>query len=268
LQQSNPTVIDLLLRARALGSRKQSLERFQEMEGLYRKALEIQPDHSKATMELASVLAFQVANFGSSMSAEAGERTWREALELADKAHLADPGNPEYFRIVAFHARAHGDPAAVRRAAEELVRLRPKWAYPYNVLGSSYLVDGEFEKAVELISRAVDLTPKVDAGSYVFPLNLCAAYFGAGNNKAAIEWCGKVAAAMPTSSRAHYFLAMAYALDGDIEKARIEAAEYRRLMPDRKFDADSMRADERTPARKAYVENKAIPALRKAGLME
>ena len=30
----------------------------------------------------------------------------------------------------------------------------------------------EFDKAVELISRAVDLTPKLDAGSYVFICNI------------------------------------------------------------------------------------------------
>lgn len=267
-QAGNPTVIDLLLRARALGNGKPSLDAHRQAEVLYRKALEIQPGHPKATMELASNLAFQANNYGGSMTAEEREQKWREAIELAEKAHLADPGNPEYFRIVAFHARRQGDAAAERRAAEELVRLRPKWAYPYNVLGSTYMRDGEFDKAVELMSKAVDLTPKVDAGSYVFPLNLCAAHFGAGNNKAAIEWCGKVSLALPTSSRARYFLAMAYALDGDTARARSEAAEYRKLVPDNKFDVDAMLADARTPARKAYVENKVVPALRKAGLME
>lgn len=267
-QAGNPTVIDLLLRARALGNGKPSLETLRQAEALYRKAVEIQPGHPKATMELASTLAFEVANFGGSVTAEEREQKWREAIELAEKAHLAEPGNPEYFRIVAFRARDQGDAAAERRAAEELVRLRPKWAYPYNVLGSSYLRDGDFDKAVELLSKAVDLTPKVEAGSNVFPLNLCAAHFGAGNNKAAIENCGKVSLVMPMASRAHYFLAAAYAADGDTAKARAEAAEYRKLMPDSKFDANAMLAEARTPARKAYVQNRLIPALKKAGLME
>jgi class 3 adenylate cyclase/TolB-like protein/cytochrome c-type biogenesis protein CcmH/NrfG len=267
-QQGDPTVIDLLLRARATGGKTRSLAMFQEMEGLYRKALALQPGHPKATMELATVLAFQASGYGESMSADARERIWREALELAEKAHVADPGDADYFRVVAFHARAHGDPTAERRAAEELVRLRPKWAYPYNVLGSTYMRDGEFDKAVEVMSRAVDLTPRIDASSYVFPQNLCAAQFGAGNNKAAIEWCGKVAAAVPTSSRTRILLAMAYALDGDTARARAEAAEFRRLAPDQKLDADTLRAEARTPARRAYVDDKVIPALRKAGLLD
>ncbi|MFO1311491.1 MAG: adenylate/guanylate cyclase domain-containing protein [Burkholderiales bacterium] len=267
-QAGNPTVTDLILRARALGNGKPSLGALEQAEALYRKALEIQPGHPKATMELASSLAFEVNNYGGSFKEEVRGQKWRELMELAEKAHVADPGNPEYYRIVAFHARSHGDPAGERRAAEELVRLRPKWAYPYNVLGSSYMRDGDFDKAVELISRAVDLTPKIDAGGQVFALNLCAAQFGAGNNKAAIEACGKVTAAMPTASRARYFLAMAYALDGDVAKARSEAEAYRKLVPDQKLDPDAMRAEARTPARKAYVETKVIPALRTAGLLE
>lgn len=267
-QRGDPTVIDLLLRARAQSGRTQSLENWQQVERLYRRALEIQPGHPKASMELASVLAFEANNFGSLMSADVRARTWREAIELATQAHTADPGNPEYFRIVAFHARSQGDSAGERRAAEELVRLRPKWAYPYNVLGSSYMREGDFDKAVELLTRAVDLTPRLDSGSDVFPLNLCAAYFGAGNNKAAIEWCGKVITTQPTSGRAHYFLAMAYALDGDTVRARAEADEVRRLMPGRKFEAAKMRAEAETPARKALLDGKVIPALGKAGLLE
>ncbi len=267
-QAGNPTVVDLILRARALGNGKPSIGALEQAEALYRKALELQPGHPRATMELASTLAFEVNNYGGPLTQEVREQKWREAMGLAEKAHAADPGNPEYYRIVAFHARSHGDPAGERRAAEELVRLRPKWAYPYNVLGSSYMRDGDFDKAVELISRAVDLTPKVDAGGQVFPLNLCAAQFGAGNYKAAIESCGKVTAARPTAARARYFLAMAYALDGDLVKARAEAEAYRKLVPDQMLDAEAMRADARTPARRAYIETKVIPALRKAGLLD
>ncbi|MFO1303609.1 MAG: adenylate/guanylate cyclase domain-containing protein [Burkholderiales bacterium] len=267
VQQGNPTFTDLLLRARAAGSGKRALDAYRESEALFRKALLIEPGHPKATMELASILAFQANNFGSSMTPEERDAKWREAIELAEKAHLADSTNPEYFRIVAFDARRRGDAATERRAAEELVRLRPKWAYPYNVLGSTYLRDGEFDKAVELLTRAVDLSPKHDLGAYVFPLNLCAAQFGVGNNKAAIESCSKVAAAMPNSTRAHYFLAMAYAQDGDLAKARAEAEAYRKLAPDQKLDEDALRAEAATGARKAYIESKVIPALRKAGLL-
>jgi hypothetical protein len=61
---------------------------------------------------------------------------------------------------------------------------------------------------------------------------------------------------------------MACALDGNVACARAEAHEVRRLMPGRKFEADRMRAEADTPARKAFVEGKVIPALGKAGLLE
>jgi class 3 adenylate cyclase/TolB-like protein/Flp pilus assembly protein TadD len=267
LQRGDPTVIDLLLRARAQSLKPRSLENWQQVERLYRQALAIQPGHTKATMELASVLAFEANNFETLISSDGRDRALREAIDLATQAHAADPGNPEYFRIVAIHARAYGDLAGERRAAEELVRLRPKWAYPYNILGHSYMMAGDFDKAIELLTQAVNLTPTLQDG-LPFAFSLGNAYFGAGNNKAAIDWCGKVVTIQPTLGAAHYLMAMAYALDGNLASAHAEADEVRRLMPDFKFEADKLRAEAKTPARKAYIEGKVIPALEKAGLLE
>ena len=77
-----------------------------------------------------------------------------------------------------------------------------------------------------------------------------------------------LAAVLFALAGAHYVLAMAYALDGDIAGARAEAGEVRRLLPGRRFEADRMRAEADTPVRKAFVEGKVIPALGKAGLLD
>jgi Flp pilus assembly protein TadD len=147
-----------------------------------------------------------------------------------------------------------------------MLSLNPKLPPPYNLLANSYLREGEPARAVELLTQAVNLNPK-NTGA-VFMSNLGRAHFMAGNYKAAINWTSKALEANPKQNFAHTLLAMAYALDGDDARARAEAAEVRRLDPGFKVDPEKMLAQSATPAYRMYLETRAIPALRKAGLLE
>ena len=265
-RRDNPKAADLMLRARALSDTPQSLDKWVQVERLYRQALAIDPGNVKAMMGLATALGFQANNFGSEMSTDVREKTWNEAIDLATKANANDSDNLDYYRIVAFHAGSHGDAEGQRRAAEAMLRVNPRDPTSYNVLASSYLRVGEPQRAIELLTKAVSLNRK-NAGA-VFLTNLGRAYFMAGNTKAAIEWCYKALQVEPTFVRAHLVLAMAYALDGDEAKAHAEAAEVRRLNPQFKFDLQGTRATPASPAYAAYLEEKVIPGMRKAGLLE
>jgi adenylate cyclase len=264
-RQDNARAIDLVLRARAVADRPQSLENWQQVERLYRKALAIDSGNIKAMMGLATALSFEASNFGAELSADVREKTWSEALELASKVNAAEPGNPDYFRVVAFHAGRHGDIEGERRAAEATLRLSPRTSAPYNVLAGSYLRAGEPKKAIELLTMAVNLNRK--SATPVFMNNLGRAYFMAGNNKAAIEWSGKALAVDPKFAPAHVVMAMALALDGNEAGARTEASEVRRLNPG--FDADIGKslAAPAPPAYRTYLDERVVPALRKAGLL-
>jgi adenylate cyclase len=265
-RRDNPKAADLLLRARALADRPQSLDNWQQVEHLYRQALEVDPGNVKAMMGLASALSFQATNFGSGLGAGVRERTWNEAMDLATRANASEPDNPEYYRVVAFHAGNHGDVEGQRRAAEAMLRLNPRSPAAYNVLAATFMRAGEPQRAIELLTKAVDLNRKnADA---VFLNNLGRAYFMAGNNKAAIEWCDKALQTQPTFDLAHVVLAMAFALDGNEARARAEADEVRRLNPGFRFDLEKARARPESPAYRAYLEERAIPALRRAGLLE
>jgi len=265
-RRDNPKAADLLLRARALADKPQSLDNWQQVEHLYRQALAIDPGNVKAMMGLASALSFQARNFGSELSTGVREKTWNEAIDLATKANASEPDNPEYYRVVAFHAGDHGDFEGQRRAAEAMLRLNPRNPAAYNVLAGTFMRVGEPQRAIELLTKAVDLNRKnADA---VFLNNLGRAYFMAGNNKAAIEWCDKALQIQPTFDSAHIILAMAFALDGNEARAHAEADEVRRLNPKFKFDLDKARARPESPAYRTYLEERAIPALRRAGLSE
>ena len=265
-RKDNPKAADLLLRARALADKPQSLANWQQVEALYRQALVIDPGNIKAMMGLATALSFQANNFGSELSADTREKTWAEAIDLASKANASDRDNPDYYRIVAFHASRHGDADGERRAAEAMLRLAPRNPSAYNVLASSFVRAGEPQKAIELLSKAVDLSPK-NAGP-AFLTNLGRAYFMSGNNNAAIEWSDKALQIEPKFYQAHLVLAMAFALNGNETKAHAEADEIRRLNPKFKIDLERVRAAAATPAYQTYLEERYIPALRKAGLLE
>ena len=265
-RRGNPKTADFLLRARALADKPQSLYNWQQVEHLYRQALAMEPGNVKAMMGLATALSFQAYNFGPELSTGAREETWREAIELANKANASEPDNPEYYRILAFYAGRHGDSDGERRAAEAMLRLNPRDPTAYNVLASAYVRAGEPQKAIELLSKAIALNRK--NADVVFLSNLGRAYFMSGNNKAAIEWCDKALQLQPDFNAAHVILAMAFALDGNEAKAHAEAAEVRRLNPRFNFDVENARAAPATPAFATYREEKVIPALRRAGLLE
>ena len=265
-RRDNPQAADLLLRARALVDRPQSLDNWQQVERLYRQALAVDPGNLKAMMGLAAALSFQGWNFGAGLTPDTREAIWKEALQLASKVNAIEPDNAEYYRVVAFHAGSHGDDEGERRAAEALLRLSPRDPSAYNVLAISLMRAGEPQRAIELLTKAVELNRK-NAGA-VFLNNLGRAYFMAGNNKAAIEWSDKALQIEPTFDAAHLNLAMALALDGNEARARTEADALRRRNPQFRFDVERARARSESPAYRTYVDEKVIPALRKVGLLE
>lgn len=252
--------------SRFSGYKPQSLDNWQQVEHLYRQALAIDPGNVKAMMGLASALSFQASNFGFELSTGAREKTWNEAIDLATRAAGSEPDSPEYFRVVAFYAANHGDVEGERRAAEAMLRLDPRNPSAYNVLARTFMRAGEPQRAIELLTKAVDLDRKnADA---VFLNNLGHAYFMAGNNKAAIEWCDKALQIEPTFDSAHIILAMAFALDGNEARAHAEAVEVRRLNPNFRFDLEKARARSESPAYRRYLEERVVPALKRAGLSE
>lgn len=258
-----PQAADLMLRARALADKPHSLEKWRQVEQLYRQALVIDPGNVNAMALLAEALAFQPIHV---RDAALREKIWAEALDVAAKVIAIDPTVPEPYRVVAFHGLATGDLEAAQRAAENFMRLAPRKPDPFNVMGNVYLHRGEAAKALEMYTQAVNLDRK--NANAVFPANVARAYFMLGDYKAAIEWNLKALQAEPQFAGAQLGLAMAYAMNGDDAKARAAAQELRRLRPNVKVDVEKLRDSSDTPAFRAYIEDKVIPAYRKAGLLD
>jgi TolB-like protein/Tfp pilus assembly protein PilF len=265
-RKSSPKAADLMLRARALKLKPQSLKNFQEIEILLRKVLTLEPYHSNAMADLANSLALQALNFGSQLSADVKEKKYVEGRDLALKAKEIDPDNPVIYGPISFYAQSHDDYAGYRRASETRLALEPKNPSSFNNLAIALIYGGEPERAIELLTQAINLDPKHPLE--VVLLNMGRAYFMLGDNDAAIGWYLKSLETNPAYPTTYAFLAMAYALKGEEAKARVAVADLHRVNPNFKFSEYRKPQSSSPAAYKEWFEQKYLPAARKAGVSE
>lgn len=264
-RKSSPKVADLMLRARALYLKPRSLEIYQQIEDLYRRALALEPNSASGMVALATCLALQPENFPFQMDESVKEKKFVEARNLTLMAKKLDPDNPELYIALGVYALHHDDLAGARRAQETRLSLLPKEPSAYHNLAYTFLLEGEPRRAVELLTQAINLRPKHPHEYVLLVMGL--AYLMLGDNDASIEWVLKSLEKNPSLNRAYALLAMAYANQGESSKARAAVAEARRLVPNLKLSTfDGQVAS--SAAYKAWYESEVVPAWRKAGLPE
>lgn len=265
-RKSSPKAADLILRARALNLKPQSLKNIQVIEALYREILALEPNNASAMAGLSESLVRQASSFDSALDEKATEQKYIEGRDLAVKAKELDPGNPGIYRALAFYARAHDDFAGYRRALETQLSLQPKTPTAYVGLAVSFLLGGEPKSAIELLTQAINLDPKHP--SEITLSNMCRAYFMLGDNDAAIEWCLKSLEKNPAFPHTYATLAMAYALKGDDAKMRATVDDVRRFAPNYRLPEVFKPQSSSPAAYREHFENKLLPAWRKLGLPE
>jgi TolB-like protein len=265
-RRSSPKVADLMLRARALVLKPQSLKNWQQIEALCRQVLALEPNHAGAMVVLATTLTLGAANFGFEMDQGGREKQFVEGRDLALRARELDPDNPGVYIAIGVYATAHDDYAGGRRAAETRVSMDPKNPNAYNNLASALLIGGEAPRAIELLTQAISLNPRHPPD--VTLLNMSHAYFMSGDNDAAIEWGLKATEISPANPFIHALLAVAYGAKGEDAKARSAVADLHRVSPQFKFLEDTKPKPSSPAAYKEYFQNKLLPAARKAGVPE
>lgn len=261
-RKSSSTVAKLILRARALRLKPQSVSNLRQMAALDRDILALEPNNAIATADLAVALTLQGVNFLDD-SDPAKEKLIVEGRDLAIKAKATDPANPDIYIALSVYAMMHNDYAGARRAAETRLFLEPKNPNSYNNLSEYYYCAGDPEKAIELAQQGLNLYPK---GTDTLFGSLGRAYLMLGDDDAAIEWSLK-AADTNTELFDHYaYLAMAYANKGDMVNARHNAMEYKRLAIGYE-GIYAQKLQTGTPvAYLDYYHNRYVPQWKKAGL--
>jgi TolB-like protein len=225
-QVMDASVGDLLLRARALGVQTQSLQRFSEIESIYRQILQRDGANLAAMAGLAAILAVHaswLAPYEYADPAMIAKLTEARDLALAVKA--VDPTNSRVCIPIALHAQHVNDFEAARNAWEAALHLNPTSPAAHNNLAAFHLFMGEPARAIPLLERSLELNPRANATVFA---TLGAANFALGENDRAIGWLLKAVDLNLEHLDMYSFLAMAYANIGNAAKSATFAEEYRK----------------------------------------
>jgi adenylate cyclase len=146
-------------------------------------------------------------------------------------------------------------------AAEHALALNPNSANTYAYLGVTLNYAGKHEQAIEIFKKSIRLSP-IPSVNNLF--SLCVAYRDSGLYEEGITTAKKAVELEPDSLYAHTCLASCYALLGQNDKAKIEAAEVMRIDP--KFSVVNIK--KQAPYRDPADTELLIRSLRMAGLPE
>jgi len=228
----HPDTRDYILRGRATRLKPPSRESRAEAVALFEQALVLDQQSIAAQSWLAIELAARVLDF---MTGTVAADILR-AEGLAERALAASPRS----RL------AHFAKAQVRRAQhrydeaiaeyETVIALNRNWANAYSHLGWCKFMTGSIEELIPTQEQAIPLSPR-DPQIGLFCVRIGHVHLLRSRTDEAIIWYEKARNATPAHPSFRTFLASAYALKGDTERAGAERAEARRLVGDDRYSS-------------------------------
>ena len=176
---------DLYLRGLA-SFRKYRKEDNERAIGLFKEAIEIDPNFARAYAGLAEAYAIMVEKFES-------PPVWQEtAIEMAEKAIALDSRCEEAYNALGTAYMWRGWNRRARAAFERALEINPNFASVCMRLSLIYLRTGHWDEAWELSRRGIELEPEV-AYQYV---RLAEIYFAMEEVEAGERWMRRAMAKM------------------------------------------------------------------------
>jgi len=261
----HPDALDYILQGRAAVSNPRSRGKYREAISLFERALALDPQSVAARSWLALTLANRVIN----------QMTGRTAGDIARAKGLIGEALAASPRSATVHF-AKGEVLRAEKQYEEAVpeyemvlALDRNSASALLALGHSKLMIGSIEELIPLVEQAMRLSPR-DPQIAVMYYRIGEVHLLQSSTDKAIPCFEKARSANPELHYVHAFLASAYALNGETERAAAELAEARRLVGD---DQYSSIARLKTgylgvPKIRALFEATLLVGLRKAGVPE
>ncbi|NDP48180.1 MAG: tetratricopeptide repeat protein [Sulfuriferula multivorans] len=179
-----------------------------------------------AMVGLTNALSLRVGNFADRSdsvknqwgNSAADEQGYEEARNLTLKVKARNPGNAAVFQPLWFYASNNDDqPAATSLAAQRLA-LDLRSASAHTLMSVAYFTDGDGAKALKLIEEANALSAARDSDNYL--INAGRDHFMLGHDQQAIQMISQAIDINPSLADYWCYVAMAYARQGQIEKAR------------------------------------------------
>jgi adenylate cyclase len=263
----HPDAIDYIFRGRAARLKPNSSDNYAEAISLFERALALDTGSVEAQSRLAEVLADRALD-GMSNS-RAADLTRAEGL--IGQALAAAPGS------AVFHFTKGELLRAQRRFKEAIPEFETVLASERNsawalfALAHCKLQTGAVEEVIPLVERAIRLSPR-DPNIALMYFRIGEVHLLRSRADEAIPWLEKARSANPEYSWVRPYLASAYGLNGEPDRAAAELAGARRLSgngsPSSIAHEKATTIASMSPAIRALFEATYLVGLRKAGLPE
>ena len=264
----HPDELDYILRGRAAVNRTPTRENYTEVIDLFERALALDPQSVEAQSRLAMALVGRVLDEMAALRAADLNR----AEGLIGQALTASPRNPLTHFAKAQLLRATRRCEEAIPEYETALASNPNSVSAIADIGRCKIHVGPIEEAIPLLERAIRLSPR-DPVIGVWYFRIGQAHLAQSRIDQAIVWLEKARSAGPTYAFVHRWLASAYGIKGDFERAATELAEAQRLSADGSpLSITKLRTNEMkrfvVPAIRDLFQATYLAGLRKAGVPE
>ena len=262
----HPDALDYILRGRAARLKTNSRNRYAEAISMYERALALDPVSAEAQGLLAEALAGRVLDDVTDSAAADIKR----AKGLSEQALAASPHSPlaHFAKATVLRAQSRFEEAIPEY--EIVIAFNRNWVAAYAQLGQCKLYTGSIEETIPLVEQAIRLSPR-DPRLGIWYLQIGRTHLLRSCIDKAIIWLERARNATPAYSGIRAWLASAYALKGEAERAAAELAEARRVSSDDRYSSLArLKSAGYFPASKirALFENTYFAGLRLAGMPE
>jgi adenylate cyclase len=263
---TNPDALDYIFRGRAALSKPHTRDNYAEVIGLFERALALDPGSVAARSWFAIALTARVLD--QLANSPAADIVCAE--KLAGQALAASPRSPlaRFAKGLVLRARHRNEEAILEY--EMAIAFYPNWPSAYAELGLCKFFAGSIEEMIPLVEQAIRLSPRDHQIVYWYN-RIGIVHLLQSRIDEAILWFEKARTADPALPIVHDFLASAYALKGETERAAAELAETRRLSSDDRYSSIARLKAVRyfgVPKVRALLETTYFAGLRKAGMPE
>jgi TolB-like protein/Flp pilus assembly protein TadD len=262
----HPDALDYILRGRAATLKPTTRENRVEAIGLFERALALDPHSAVAQSYLATALTARVLdNLSATVAADIGR-----AEELARQALASSPRSPlaHYAKGQVLRAQHRYDEAIPEY--ETAIAFDRNWVRAFPLIAQCKLFTGSIEEVIPLTEQAIRLSPR-DPVIGIWYLRISQVHLLQSRIDEAVIWIEKARRAMPAHPNVRAYVAAAYALNGEAERAATELAEARRLSGEDRFSSVArLNAtwNYGVPKIRALFEATFIKGLRLAGMPE
>jgi TolB-like protein/DNA-binding winged helix-turn-helix (wHTH) protein len=261
-----PDAFDYILRGAAVMNAPKTRRTYVEAISLFDRALALDP----RAVEAQSFLAIHLAGRVTADVSDTTAADMARAEALAGQAVAASPRSALAHMAQAMVLRAQNRFSEAIRAYDAVLTLNRNFVPAYANIAYAKLSAGSTEDAIPLLEQAIRLSPRhSDVGTWYWAIGR--AHLMEARVDQAVSWLEKGLSANPeVGPQPHAWLAAAYALNGEAERAATELAEARRLSGDDRYSSISRlkAVITREPKTRALLETTYFAGLRRAGMPE